>query len=40
MLVVSNPKAANVKPERLIDDSFLRNFDKSGILDRTLAGSL
>jgi len=40
MLAVSNPKAANVKPERLIDDSFLRNFDKIGILDRALPGSL
>ena len=40
MLAVSNPKAANLKPERLIDDSFLRSFDKNGILDRALAGNL
>jgi hypothetical protein len=40
MLTLSNPKAGNVKPETLIDDSLLRNFDRSGILDRALAGSL
>ncbi len=40
MLALSNPKAPNVKPENLADDSFLRNLDKSGMLDRALAGSL
>ena len=40
MLALSNPKAGNVKPEKLTDDSLLRNFDRNGILDRALAGSL
>jgi NitT/TauT family transport system substrate-binding protein len=40
ILAVSNPRAGNVKPDDLIDDSFMRKFDSSGILDRALAGSL
>lgn len=40
ILATSNPKAANVKAEELIDDSFLQKFDKNGLLDRALVGSL
>ena len=40
ILAVSNAKIGNLKPEDLIDDSFMLKFDKIGILDRALAGSL
>jgi NitT/TauT family transport system substrate-binding protein len=40
ILAVSNTKAGSVKPDDLIDDSIMRKFDSSGILDRALAGSL
>jgi NitT/TauT family transport system substrate-binding protein len=40
ILALSNVKLGNVKPEDLIDDGFMRKFDRSGFLDRALAGSL
>jgi len=40
MLAVSSTKVGNVTPEDLIDDNFMRKFDRSGSLDRALAGSL
>jgi NitT/TauT family transport system substrate-binding protein len=40
ILAVSSTKVGNVKPEDLIDDNFMRKFDRSGSLDRALAGSL
>jgi ABC-type nitrate/sulfonate/bicarbonate transport system substrate-binding protein len=40
ILAVSSTKVGNVKPDDLIDDGFMRNFDRSGFLDRALAGSL
>ena len=40
MLAVSSTKVGNVTPEDLIDDHFMRKFDRSGSLDRALAGSL
>jgi len=40
LLALSNTKAGSVKPDDLIDDGFLRKFDRSGFLDRALAGSL
>ena len=40
LLAVSSTKAGTVKPDDLIDDSVLRKFDRSGFLDRALAGSL
>jgi hypothetical protein len=36
----SHLELALVKPDDLIDDSIMRKFDSSGILDRALAGSL
>jgi ABC-type nitrate/sulfonate/bicarbonate transport system substrate-binding protein len=40
MLANSTTKIGNVKPEELIDDSFMLKFDKNGSLDRALTGSL
>jgi len=40
MLAVSSTKVGNVTPEDLIDDNFMRKLDRSGSLDRALAGSL
>jgi len=40
ILALSSTKVGSVKPEDLIDDSFMRKFDRSGVLDRALAGSL
>src|SRR6266508_3320079 len=40
ILTVSSAKVGNVKSNDLIDDSFMRKFDRSGLLDRVLAGSL
>ncbi|HYT53329.1 MAG TPA: ABC transporter substrate-binding protein [Verrucomicrobiae bacterium] len=40
ILAVSSAKVGNVKSNDLIDDSFMRKFDRSGLLDRALAGSL
>jgi hypothetical protein len=40
LLALSNTKAGSVRPDDLIDDGFLRKFDRNGFLDRALAGSL
>ncbi len=40
ILAVSSAKVGNVKSNDLIDDSFMRKFDRSGLLDRALVGSL
>jgi NitT/TauT family transport system substrate-binding protein len=40
MLANSTTRIGNVKPEELIDDSFMLKFDKNGSLDRALTGSL
>jgi ABC-type nitrate/sulfonate/bicarbonate transport system substrate-binding protein len=40
LLAFSNPKAADVKVEELVEDSLMRRFESSGLLDRALAGSL
>ncbi len=40
LLALSNTKAGSVKPDDLIDDGFLRKFDRSGFLDRALAGAV
>ena len=40
LLAFSNPKAADVKVEDLVEDSLMRKFESSGLLDRALAGSL
>ena len=40
LVAFSNPKAADVKVEDLVDDSLMRKFENSGLLDRALAGSL
>jgi hypothetical protein len=40
MLANSSTKIGNVKPEELVDDSFMAKFDKNGSLDRALTGSL
>jgi ABC-type nitrate/sulfonate/bicarbonate transport system substrate-binding protein len=40
LLALSSPKAAELRIEDLIDDSFMRKFESSGLLDRALAGSL
>jgi hypothetical protein len=36
----SNAKIAAVKTEELIDDRLLRGYDRSGMLDRAIAGAL
>jgi hypothetical protein len=40
ILAVSSAKVGNVKSDDLIDESFMRKFDRSGLLDRALVGSL
>jgi ABC-type nitrate/sulfonate/bicarbonate transport system substrate-binding protein len=40
LLALSSSKAGELKVEELIDDSFMRRFEGSGVLDRALAGSL
>ena len=40
ILALSNAKIAIVKTEELIDDDLLRRFERAGILDRAVAGSL
>ena len=39
ILVQSNAKIASVKTDELIDDGVLRGYDRSGILDRAVAGA-
>jgi NitT/TauT family transport system substrate-binding protein len=40
ILAVAGTKISGVNPAELIDDSFIVKFDKSGLLDHALAGSL
>ena len=40
LLALSSPKVADVRVEDLIDDSFIRKFESSGLLDRAMTGSL
>jgi NitT/TauT family transport system substrate-binding protein len=40
LLALSNPKAGDVNIEDVVDDSFMRKFESSGLLDRALTGSL
>jgi NitT/TauT family transport system substrate-binding protein len=40
LLAVSSPKVGDLKIEDLVDDSFIRKFESSGLLDRAAAGSL
>jgi ABC-type nitrate/sulfonate/bicarbonate transport system substrate-binding protein len=40
LLAVSNPKVSDIRVEDLVDDSFMRRFESSGLLDRAATGSL